>query len=1238
MSLRLSTHSLYQLLATAALLTCLSSCATYKTKIVKEERDWTAESHTSSQLMQQVYLVGDAGKLHSGKASPVLKAVSKKLDPADEKQSLVYLGDNIYPSGMPPKDDPTRKKAEKSLAVQLDVIEPMEGVGIVLPGNHDWYSNGLEGLERQEKYVKQYLKDKKDIFLPADGCPGPVDIDVSDELAIIVFDSKWLIEDFYASVEIDFDCEVNHFSEFKRVLNDKINDHQDQVVLVVFHHPMESLGSHGGYFSARSHFFPLTMINKKLWIPVPGLGSFLNMLRINAGIREDITGEAITYIKRDLLNAADKHGRVIFASGHDHNLQLLDLHGHYQIVSGAGTKQNPTRLGGNGLFTTGSLGYGILDIYEDGTTMINYYAVDSLGNENMAFAKMLLEPLQEYDTDEITPMTASTYTTSVYEGDGTKGRFHQGVFGKWYRPLYYTDIEVPVLKLSKFQGGATPIKKGGGLQTTSLRLDTYDDRQYVLRGLRKDAAKFVGTQFDATAIEALMKDFFTVSHPFGAYAIPPLAEAAGVHHTTPDLVYVPQQVELGNYNPEFGDNLYLLEERPDDSGWKDAENFGSPEDILSTDAMHNKIMDKRRHLVDQPLLLRARLFDHIIGDWDRHQDQWRWAEQKDGDLTMYEAIPRDRDQAFSRFDGLLTGVLRRTIPTVRKFQSYGPDIKRVKWFNFNNRHVDRFFISELDWDDWKKQIDYLQAALTDADIEKGISALPAIAQEYNGDHLVKSLMGRRDRLHQYARRYYEFLAKEVDIVGTDEDDYFDIKFYRDSTVVRRYRSSHDRPTELYYHRSFLTSETQRINVWGLDEEDIFDVEEMPDAQPIKLRIMGGRSEDIYRCTRCSKQARLHVYDKVESTDIDSSKFRYRGLPDKSYYRPDWLGREFSYGLGIPLPYFNLEDGVGIAYEYVYTDYGFKVDPYRSQHKLYANYVFRTQAFNIRYDGIIRDVFGSVGLKVSGSYQGPSWNFNYFGLGNETENEADERRFNRVRQEGIHAGVGIEEKINLPWTFGVGLLHERYRLRNNSDRFVEKPEANVPDELFEWNSYSSLHGLIRFDVADDRLDPVRATNFTFEPRYVYKHGESDQSDFVEVRAQFSMHHPISLDRRLRYAGKVQLHMASKGYDFFQAPSIGRTTGVRGLRQGRFRGDRSFAFTNDVYFDFLQTDKVLFPIKLGLIGSFDTGRVWLDTEDSSTWHHAVGGGLSLKIFNTLNIHGTYHVSRDDEMVLVGVGRRF
>ena len=69
----------------------------------------------------------------------------------------------------------------------------------------------------------------------------------------------------------------------------------------------------------------------------------------------------------------------------------------------------------------------------------------------------------------------------------------------------------------------------------------------------------------------------------------------------------------------------------------------------------------------------------LIGDWDRHEDQWRWAlfEKEDG-TEICKPIPRDRDQAFSKYDGTMISFLTRAIPGLRKMQTYGEDLRSVK--------------------------------------------------------------------------------------------------------------------------------------------------------------------------------------------------------------------------------------------------------------------------------------------------------------------------------------------------------------------------------------------------------------------------------------------------------------------------------------------------------------------------------------------------------------------------------
>jgi len=34
--------------------------------------------------------------------------------------------------------------------------------------------------------------------------------------------------------------------------------------------------------------------------------------------------------------------------------------------------------------------------------------------------------------------------------------------------------------------------------------------------------------------------------------------------------------------------------------------------------------ESNRHTVDQYQYLKSRLFDMLISDWDRHEDNWRW--------------------------------------------------------------------------------------------------------------------------------------------------------------------------------------------------------------------------------------------------------------------------------------------------------------------------------------------------------------------------------------------------------------------------------------------------------------------------------------------------------------------------------------------------------------------------------------------------------------------------------------
>ena len=174
-------------------------------------------------------------------------------------------------------------------------------------------------------------------------------------------------------------------------------------------------------------------------------------------------------------------------------------------------------------------------------------------------------------------------------------------------------------------------------------------------------------------------------------------------------------------------------------------------------------------MIDYTHVVRSRLFDVLIGDWDRHDDQWRWSVFKEGDLKVYRPIPRDRDQAFSQYDGFLMGLVRQTSPLAKRWIPFDDKIKKVEWTGFGARHFDATFLAGADWSVWKAAAERIQAGLSDEVIESAFrTAWPESIYDQDAPRIINNLKKRRDDLMGYARELYEFHAEKVDVIGTQE--------------------------------------------------------------------------------------------------------------------------------------------------------------------------------------------------------------------------------------------------------------------------------------------------------------------------------------------------------------------------------------------------------------------------------------------------------------------------------------
>src|SRR6185295_161092 len=231
----------------------------------------------------------------------------------------------------------------------------------------------------------------------------------------------------------------------------------------------------------------------------------------------------------------------------------------------------------------------------------------------------------------------SQTSDNINYGDSTitiaaSNRYHAQLFGKiilgtHYRRVWSAPITVKYLDIEHMKGGLTPLKMGGGLQTKSLRFLGADSNEYVIRTIDKDPSKTVSSIFRNTIVTDLIQDQISASHPYSFLVIPALSRAANIYHTNPQVLYVPDDPNLGKFRNDFKNRMVLFEERTLDNANVEEGLTGFTK-VKDTWDVYDAIHKNADNYVDEKFLLRSRLFDMMIGDWDRHEDQWLWAQFK----------------------------------------------------------------------------------------------------------------------------------------------------------------------------------------------------------------------------------------------------------------------------------------------------------------------------------------------------------------------------------------------------------------------------------------------------------------------------------------------------------------------------------------------------------------------------------------------------------------------------------
>ncbi|MDX5348821.1 MAG: metallophosphoesterase [Hymenobacteraceae bacterium] len=330
----------------------------------------TQQPPPPSEKVFSVALVGDAGGACSPEKDAVMRALQHWAAEQTKDSITVFLGDNIYPVGLPPENDKRRKAAEDILHNQLKALEQFKGRTIYLSGNHDWNkgrSNGYAFLLRQQEYLIKYLNDS-DCYLPMNGCPGPVPVQLTPDVLLIVINTQWWVQRGVRPIGKQYQCDVENEHEFFRKLDMLLRQNRHQRILIAAHHPLYSNAIHGGQFSVKQHIFPLTAAYKRFYIPFPLIGSLYPLYRRLFGASEDMSHPRYKKMRRRLLNVLGKYKNIVYAAGHDHNLQYFNIRKNHFIVSGSASKLTFVQIGGRATFTHEAKGFFVIDYYQNGET------------------------------------------------------------------------------------------------------------------------------------------------------------------------------------------------------------------------------------------------------------------------------------------------------------------------------------------------------------------------------------------------------------------------------------------------------------------------------------------------------------------------------------------------------------------------------------------------------------------------------------------------------------------------------------------------------------------------------------------------------------------------------------------------------------------------------------------------------------------------------------------------------
>ena len=795
-------------------------------------------------------------------------------------------------------------------------------------------------------------------------------------------------------------------------------------------------------------------------------------------------------------------------------------------------------------------------------------------------------------------------------------------FGNGYRKAWTTPVALPVLDLKTEAGGLTPLRQIGGFQTEGLAMKGADGHGYTFRKLEKHPERVLPKEWQESELRAVAIDQTSAAHPAATAIVGSLAQSVGIPFYGSRLAVMPDDPALGEFREGFGGTVGTFDE------YLGPGTRGISEVISTFDLWKKWKEDGSKNRVDARAFLKARLFDLVVGNWDRHQAQWRWA--RIGSEPVWVPLPEDADQAFTRYEGKAMGAVRRVVPRFMRYSGEYP--KRMEGLTANNYDVTRWLLTRVEWPVYEEVARELATQMTDAVIDEAMHRMPPEWYAIDGAQMTEDLRQRRDGIVAYARKFYLHLADPVDVRGTDGADLATVQHLADGSLRLTLTPLHRDGTAgaAYYERRFLPKETHEIRLYLFAGDDRV-VGTGADEDGIHLRVLTGNGNDT---VDDSQGGGLDVQDphgldvrRGPGTKVSDHEWKNPAPePDRPWLEPRNYGHwTVPMGQAWWQPNQALMVGGGVTR----TAWGFHRYPWANMQSLTLLYSSGYNNVRATYLGQWRlsdtSLIGALGARFSGIE-----NMNFYGFGNQTATIDDKAlyktetneysifpalRFQPGKRFELH--VGPEARV-VQTKGGDSLVEQEQPYGTGKFGEVALRVGLAFDSRGRARTMTEARGMAAPDAtAAAAAPPVSGVRIRAESFFVPK-GWDVTGNFGGLDGNVAGYLG---NNKLVLAAQVGGRVLWGPYPWFESASISGGAGgtgadgsVRGYYDGRFRGDSSLYGNAELRWWLGRRRSGVLPLRWGLTTFCESGRVWYEGEDSKKWHTGYGVGLMVQMTGT------------------------